>query len=86
MKLIEESKSKLVEAPECLSTGIAQADLAEALVSRKGSKVHLSGTYEYANEVLLGPRTAPASSAAQAQGRRNYMPKLMYTFAYGMVW
>ena len=66
--VIEQSKTKLNDAADIIPD-LKQADLVAYVSQMRGRRVSVTGTFDHSNEILLGPRSAPAGlMGAVAQG------------------
>ena len=70
--IIKQSKERLASDTlfdEFPSYKLSQKDLSDFAGTKRGKKIHISGKFDHSKEILLGPRTAPASATGgPAQG------------------
>ena len=70
--IIKQSKERLASDAlfdEFPSYKLSQKDLSDFAGTKRGKKIHISGKFDHSKEILLGPRTAPASATGgPAQG------------------
>jgi hypothetical protein len=67
--VLEDSKKKLLEAPEKLPNTSIPQELLEAINQLKGRRVSVTGHFDHKAEILVGQRSAPAGLfGASAQG------------------
>ena len=66
MSVIEEIERKMHAPPEAMPSKLAQYELAEYVEQIRGRAMKVTGTFDHAAEVLVGPRSAPAGLVGTA--------------------
>ena len=60
INVIDEISRRLNEPPESIPAKLTQYELAEYVEQIRGRVLKITGTFDHTNEILMGPRSAPA--------------------------